>query len=168
MLEEAAYCDIQVINEVVVPLLSMTDSVLLCISTLLESTNHYTKMFSLTDSNGRKLFESMQITLVCGKLRLLSPASAASMTAKDYEHPLFLLVCVCRLTDACMRTEHPERCTHKLAEMPRWLSSQKLEIIKALLADDPALLCATTRTGPSHPQTYHPIPMFRTLLTDSA
>ena len=49
--------------EVVVPLLSMSNSVLLCISTLLESGNHYSKMFDLTDSIGRKLFESISITL---------------------------------------------------------------------------------------------------------
>ena len=66
------------------------------------------------------------------------------------------------LAGECLQTDHPERyaasppvshprtcrrapslptrCTHKQADMPRWLSSQKLEIIKALLADDPALL----------------------------
>lgn len=43
--EEAAYCDQQRISEVVVPLLSMSKSVLLCISTLLESGNHYSKMY---------------------------------------------------------------------------------------------------------------------------
>lgn len=32
------------------------------------------------------------------------------------------------------------RCTHKLSEMPRWLSSKKLEVVKQLLADDPAML----------------------------
>jgi len=37
ILEEAAYCDPGLISEVVVPLLSMSNSVLLCISTLLES-----------------------------------------------------------------------------------------------------------------------------------
>ena len=41
----------------------MSNSVLLCISTLLESGNHYSKMFDLTDSLGRKLFESIAITL---------------------------------------------------------------------------------------------------------
>lgn len=63
----------------------MSNSVLLCISTLLESGNHYSKMFDLTDSLGRKLFESIAITLVCAD---------------------------------CLATDHPERCTHKLAEMP--------------------------------------------------
>ena len=90
-------CDPGLISEVVVPLLSMSNSVLLCISTLLDGGNHYSscharclafypphcqggacllpnllsvlvcagKMFDLVDSVGRKLFESIAITLVC-------------------------------------------------------------------------------------------------------
>lgn len=42
-------------------------SVLLCISTLLDGANHYTKMINLTDETGAKVFESLQISLVCGK-----------------------------------------------------------------------------------------------------
>lgn len=36
---------VQLIHEVVVPLLAMQSSVLLCISTLTESTNHYSQFF---------------------------------------------------------------------------------------------------------------------------
>ena len=43
--------------------------------------NHYTKMINLTDETGAKVFESLQISLVC---------------------------------DACLKTEHPEKCTHKV------------------------------------------------------
>lgn len=108
ILEEAAYCDPGLISEVVVPLLSMQSSCLLCISTLLESGNHYSKMFELRDqTTNEPLFETISITLVC---------------------------------DACLRTDHPEKCTHKLASMPRWLSSQKMEVVKQLLSDDPAML----------------------------
>lgn len=39
ILEEAAYCDPGLVSEVVVPLLSMQSSVLLCISTILDSGN---------------------------------------------------------------------------------------------------------------------------------
>ena len=108
VLEEAAYCDPGLISEVIVPLLSMQQSCLLCISTLLESGNHYSRMFELKDGHtGEPLFETIQISLVC---------------------------------DDCMKTDHPELCTHKLAEMPRWLSSSKMEVVKSLLADDPAML----------------------------
>lgn len=41
------YCDAGLVNEVVVPLLSMQSSVLLCISTLLDGANHYSKMIAL-------------------------------------------------------------------------------------------------------------------------
>ncbi len=57
----------RLINEVVVPLLSMQQSCLLCISTLLESGNHYSKMFELRDpTTGEHMFEQISITLVCG------------------------------------------------------------------------------------------------------
>ena len=107
VLEEAAYCDPGLISEVIVPLLSMQQSCLLCISTLLESGNHYSRMFELKDQLGEPLFETISITLVC---------------------------------DDCMKTDHPENCTHKLAEMPRWLSSAKMEVVKSLLSEDPAML----------------------------
>jgi hypothetical protein len=85
----------------------MQSSCLLCISTLLESGNHYSKMFELTDSLGKKLFETISISLVC---------------------------------EACMKTDHPERCQHKLADMPRWLSSQKMEVVKSLLVRNAILI----------------------------
>lgn len=109
VLEEAAYCDTQVVNEVVLPLLSVSSSVLLCISTLRESDNFYSKMFSMpkADGSGDLLFETIQITTVC---------------------------------DACRASDAPEKCNHKQSELPRWLSSTKMETIKALLADNPALL----------------------------
>ena len=61
VLEEAAYCDPGLISEVIVPLLSMQQSCLLCISTLLESGNHYSRMFELKDGHtGEPLFETMK------------------------------------------------------------------------------------------------------------
>lgn len=65
-MEEAAYCDKGLIDEVVVPLLSMRSSVLLCISTLLDTGNHYSKMMSLVDDFGNAVFKNISITLVCG------------------------------------------------------------------------------------------------------
>ena len=66
ILEEAAYCDPGLVSEVVVPLLSMQQSVLLCISTILDSGNHYSKMMELVDDYGHTVFETIKITLVCG------------------------------------------------------------------------------------------------------
>ncbi len=64
ILEEAAYCDPGLVAEVVVPLLSMQQSVLLCISTILDSGNHYSKMMEMQDDYGHPIFESIKITLV--------------------------------------------------------------------------------------------------------
>jgi len=112
VLEEAAYCDPQLVSEVVIPLLSMQSSCLLCISTLLDGANHYSKMMELRDDlTGQPLFRNIQITLVC---------------------------------EACMKTEHPERCTHKLSSLPRWISSKKVETVRTLLSDDPAMLLRET------------------------
>ena len=36
------------------------------------------------------------------------------------------------------------RCTHKLHELPRWLSANKVEIIKEMLAEDPAMFLRET------------------------
>ena len=60
-----AYCDPGLVSEVIVPLLSMQSSVLLCISTLLDGGNHYSKMINLKDPSGNPVFESVAITLVC-------------------------------------------------------------------------------------------------------
>ena len=46
-LASQAYCDPGLVSEVVVPLLSMQQSVLLCISTILDSGNHYSKMMEV-------------------------------------------------------------------------------------------------------------------------
>ena len=54
----------------------MQNSVLLCISTLLESGNHYSKMFELKDSLGRQLFETISITLVSMRLFVWAPPLA--------------------------------------------------------------------------------------------
>ena len=45
--------------------------------------------------------------------------------------PLFETIQISLVCDDCMKTDHPELCTHKLAEMPRWLSSSKMEVVKS-------------------------------------
>lgn len=82
MQQEAAYCDPGLVSEVVVPLLSMQQSVLLCISTILDSGNHYTKMMELVDDYGNTVFETIKITLVCGTQRLPLPPGASPFDAR--------------------------------------------------------------------------------------
>ncbi|MGC6507185.1 MAG: hypothetical protein ACON4U_02170 [Myxococcota bacterium] len=65
ILEEAAYCDPQVVKEVVVPLLAMRESVILCISTLLGHDNIYSKMFEVCRPDGTLLFENISVRMIC-------------------------------------------------------------------------------------------------------
>ena len=111
ILEEAAYCDQGLISEVVVPLLSMSESVILCISTLLESSNHYSKFFRMTKPDGSLLFNQLQFSLVCG---------------------------------ACALTDHPERCNHKMDDLPRWISAGNIEKIRTILSEDPGMFLRET------------------------
>ena len=104
ILEEAAACAPKMVKEVVVPLLVVDTSVLICISTLKDSDNSYSKMFNCKNPDGTTMFEQRQIDLVCAD---------------------------------CRKSDNPQDCTHKFALMPRWLSSAKLEKVKALLDDDP-------------------------------
>jgi hypothetical protein len=59
----------------------------------------------------------------------------------DYGHHIFESIRITLVCDDCLATDHPEKCRHKLASMPRWLSSKKVETVRALLAEDPAMLC---------------------------
>jgi len=74
----------------------------------------------------------------------------------DYGHNIFETIKITLVCDDCLKTDHPEkyalasnlvspftalhlpysisRCRHKLASMPRWLSSKKVETVRALLA----------------------------------
>lgn len=106
-----AYCDQGLISEVVVPLLSMSESVILCISTLLESSNHYSKFFRMTKPDGSLLFNQLQFSLVCG---------------------------------ACALTDHPEKCNHKMDDLPRWISAGNIEKVRTILSEDPGMFLRET------------------------
>lgn len=88
ILEEAAYCDKGLIDEVVVPLLSMRSSVLLCISTLLDTGNHYSKMMSLVDDFGNSVFKNISITLVCGANKSFEKNSSGDSKRHSHQMPL--------------------------------------------------------------------------------
>lgn len=75
-------------------------------------------MMELADPYGRKIFETISVTLVCGTLtRHSNPSDTHTNTDSFYV-----------LADDCLASEHPELCRHKMSSMPRWLSSQKVEI----------------------------------------
>lgn len=100
----------------------------------------------MTDAFGNLIFESIKITLVCG-----AHTTLLTLTCNALAHRLTRLC-----ADECLKTDAPEkcaapigscvghtphhflcstdRCRHKLASMPRWLSSKKVETVRALLA----------------------------------
>ena len=138
ILEEAAYCDKGLIDEVVVPLLSMRSSVLLCISTLLDTGNHYSKMMSLVDDFGNSVFKNISITLVCGANTFFQKLVKRVQTSFSPNSTPALCA------DECLKTDFPEKCRHKIASMPRWLSSAKVEVVRQLLAEDPGMMLRET------------------------
>lgn len=65
LLEEAAFMPIKMFHEVIVPLLELETTALICISTPQDSSNFYSMMFEMVDQAGEKLFNQIQISMVC-------------------------------------------------------------------------------------------------------
>ena len=63
--EEAAAMDTAVFYEVVVPLLELDRTALICISTILDPCNYYSKLLELKDENGDSFFQVHRFTLAC-------------------------------------------------------------------------------------------------------
>lgn len=80
ILEEAAYCDPGLISEVVVPLLSVSSSVLLCISTLLESGNHYSSCSQPNHATHLTKLQRAVVQVACSS----SPTARASLYSNVY------------------------------------------------------------------------------------
>ena len=63
--EEAAAMDTAVFYEVVVPLLELDKTALICISTILDSFNFYSKLLELKDENGDPFFVTHTFVMAC-------------------------------------------------------------------------------------------------------
>ena len=70
LLEEAAFMPIKMFHEVIVPLLELETTALICISTPQDSSNFYSMMFEMVDQGGEKLFNQIQISMVCEDCKL--------------------------------------------------------------------------------------------------
>ena len=64
-LEEAAFLDTEVFNQIIVPLLEMDTTALIGISTPQDSQNFYSEMFELKDATGCNFFRTIRVSLVC-------------------------------------------------------------------------------------------------------
>lgn len=58
----------------------------------------------------------------------------------DFGKTVFETIKITLVCDECLLGDHPEKCRHKLASMPRWLSSAKVEVVRKLLAGEPAFV----------------------------
>ena len=56
ILEEAAFIDESVFNEVVIPLLEVSNTALVGISTPLDKNNYYSSLVNLVDDQGKRVF----------------------------------------------------------------------------------------------------------------
>jgi hypothetical protein len=65
LLEEAAFMPIKMFHEVIVPLLELETTALICISTPQDSSNFYSMMFEMVDQAGEKLFNQIEVSMVC-------------------------------------------------------------------------------------------------------
>ena len=106
-LEEAAFLDLQVFFEIVVPLLEMATTALIAISTPQDKLNFYSEMFELRDNTGELFFRTIRVSLVCDKCRAAGKGS---------------------------------ECTHKQDMIPPWKSAAKLDMVRALYADQGDLM----------------------------
>ena len=106
-LEEAAYLDLSVFYEIVVPLLEMETTALIAISTPSDSLNFYSEMFELKDAQGDPFFRTINVNLVC---------------------------------DACRAAGKGSSCTHNQDLIPPWKSAAKLDMVRALYADQQDLM----------------------------
>jgi hypothetical protein len=57
---------------------------------------------------------------------------------------LFKTIAITLVCDECRASAHPELCTHKLGSLPRWISSSKVETVRTLLSEDPAMILRET------------------------
>ena len=64
---QAAFIDLQVFYEIVVPLLEMDTTALIAISTPQDKQNFYSEMFELKDARGEPFFRTIKVSLICKK-----------------------------------------------------------------------------------------------------
>lgn len=77
-LEEAAFLDLQVFFEIVVPLLEMSTTALIAISTPQDKLNFYSEMFELKDQTGENFFRTISVSLVCDKCKAANKGASCT------------------------------------------------------------------------------------------
>ena len=92
---------------------------------------NYTKL-SKTRTTRPRVPTCAGARLACFRL-----TSASSCERDEFGRSIFHNIEITLVCDDCRNSEHPEACRHKTSSMPRWLSSNKVEVVRTLLAEDP-------------------------------
>tara|TARA_Y100000389_G_C16955928_1_gene268735 strand:- start:53 stop:394 length:342 start_codon:yes stop_codon:yes gene_type:complete len=102
--------DLRVFFEVIVPLLEMEQTSLICISTILESFNFYSRLLDLRDTEGNSLFETLRFELICEACKASDhPEKCTHMLhlvprwQSADRHKRLKMVMAGELSDACVR-----------------------------------------------------------------
>jgi len=69
IVEEAAYVDLRLFYEVIMPLLEMSTTAMIMISTPVNTFNYFSKLLELKDETGKYLFLSYSVDLSCKRCR---------------------------------------------------------------------------------------------------
>ena len=85
-----AFMDLKIVYDVVMPLLMLTNVVLIGISTLDDPFNFWSKMMDQKYPDGRQVFKTLRYTLVCDDCRRRGRASAQSCRHKIGDLPYWL------------------------------------------------------------------------------
>lgn len=89
------------------PLLEVKHTALICISTPLSESNHYSELCSALDKAGKPVFRVIRIGLVC---------------------------------DACIAAGTAATCTHKNSDIPSWKSEEGRDVVSSIYGDRQVLL----------------------------
>jgi hypothetical protein len=115
IIEEAAYIDLRLFYEVVMPLLEMTTSVMIMISTPVNTFNFFSSLLHLKDpETGKECFLTYDVNLVCK---------------------------LCRRGDATRQLE----CRHMMHLLPRWKSQDKMKLAELIMRDQVTTLLRESR-----------------------
>lgn len=143
ILEEAAACEQKMVKEVVVPLLVVDTAVLICISTLKEADNSYSKMFEATKPDGSKMFEQMQ---VCKQVVLLTLQLCSDLLFVCDRSTWFVML-VRRVTSLRIARTSSARCPVG-CRLRRWRRSRRC--LKSACFFPPPVGIEPTATGCLH------------------
>ena len=85
--------DTKVFYEVIVPLLEVENTALICISTPQDSMNFYSEMFTLKTPDGKPLFNTLEVSLVCAACKASeNPERCPHMSGRYLQYTIIVKI----------------------------------------------------------------------------